>query len=63
MTRDGQTLGPAVLVDELRSDANDAAPSVSTNQKEIYFSVRSVRPDGDIYVATRQNPISRGPRR
>ena len=45
MTRDGQTLGPAVLVDELRSDANDAAPSVSTNQKEDLLLVRSVRPD------------------
>ena len=55
MTRDGQTLGPAVLVDELRSDANDAAPSVSTNRKEIYFWSGRSDPTGDIYVATRQN--------
>ncbi len=37
LSRDGRTLGPAVRVDELRSDTNDAAPSVSTNQQEINF--------------------------
>src|SRR5262245_64151658 len=39
----------------LRSDANDAAPSVSTTQKEIYFWSGWSDPPGDIHVATRQN--------
>ena len=57
MTRDGQTLGSAVRVEVLRSDANDAAPSVSTNQQEIYFWSGRSDPTGDIYVATRQNAL------
>jgi len=55
LSRDGRTLRPAVRVDELRSNANDAAPSLSIDQKEIYFWSGRVSPVGDIFVATRQN--------
>lgn len=57
ITRKGETLGPAVRVEELNSGANDAAPSVSTDRKEVLFW--SLRPgglgSGDIWVSTRSN--------
>jgi Tol biopolymer transport system component len=57
LTRDGRTLGLAVLVHELNSSTNDAAPSVRTDGKEVVFW--SLRPggfgSGDIWVSTRPN--------
>ena len=57
ITRNGETLGPAVRVDELYSPANDPSPSVRTDGREILFW--SNRPGGfgfgDIWVSTRSN--------
>lgn len=57
LARDGKTLGLAVLVHELNSPTNDAAPSVRTDGKEVVFW--SPRPggsgSGDIWVSTRPN--------
>jgi len=60
ITRDGQTLGPAVPLTELNfavAGITDAHPSVRTDGKEVIFF--SNRPDGfglgDLYVSTRQS--------
>jgi Tol biopolymer transport system component len=57
LTRDGRTLGLAVLVHELNSSTNDAAASVRSDGKEVMFW--SLRPggfgSGDIWVSTRPN--------
>jgi hypothetical protein len=55
LTRDGSTVGPAVLVNELNSATNDAAPTVRTDGREILFwSPRAGGfGSGDIWVSTR----------
>lgn len=57
VTRDGETLGPAILVDELNSGTNDAVPTVRTDGREILFwSLREGGfGSGDIWVSTRRN--------
>jgi hypothetical protein len=69
VTRDGEPLGPgpAVFVVELNSTANDAAPTVRTDGREVLFwSTRSG--NADIWVSTRRNaeepwspPVNVGP--
>jgi hypothetical protein len=57
VTRDGQTLGPSVLVTELSSpDFFDAGTTVRTDGREVFFS--STRPGGllaDLWVSTRRS--------
>jgi len=59
--KDGETLGPAVLVTELSvPGANDASPTVRTDGREIYFwSFGPGRPGalggGDLFVSTRRS--------
>ena len=58
VTRNGETRGPAVLVAELSvSGANDAAPTLRHDGKEVYFW--SSRPGSlgstDLWMATRRN--------
>lgn len=58
ITRDGGTLGPAVLITELSDPVGtDQGPSLRTDSKEIYFfSTRAGGLGGnDLYVSTRQN--------
>lgn len=57
VARDGETLGPAVLVSELSvAGANDAGPTIRRDGREIYFwSNRAGAPGGfGIMVSTRQ---------
>jgi Tol biopolymer transport system component len=58
LTRDGETLGPAVLIAELSDPVGtDQGPSLRTDAKEIYFfSTRAGGLGGnDLYVSSRQN--------
>jgi len=57
ITRDGETRGPAVLAVELNSIANDAAPTVRADGRELLFhSPRSgTLGFADLWVSTRQS--------
>ena len=57
ITRDGETLGPAIFVTDLNSTTHDTAPSVRTDGREVLFwSLRQGGAGaGDIWVATRSN--------
>lgn len=69
VTKDGETLGPAVAVPGLNSTVEDNHASVRRDGREIFFNSR--RPGGagfDIWVATRENvhdpwstPVNVGP--
>ncbi|PYO96544.1 MAG: hypothetical protein DMD60_10120 [Gemmatimonadetes bacterium] len=59
ITRNGETAGPAVFLSELNHPtANDAAPTVRTDGKEIWFH-RGAPAGGlglaDLWVSTRRN--------
>jgi len=72
MARDGETSGPAVAISELNHPgANDAAPTVRTDGREIFFQ-RSAQAGGvgaaDLWTSTRQSadgvwstPVNLGP--
>jgi Tol biopolymer transport system component len=56
--RNGETRGPAVLVAELSDPAaNDAAPSVRTDGREILFGSTRIHGAGglDLWIATRRS--------
>ncbi len=56
VTRQGETRGPAVLIAELNSSANDQGSSVRTDGREVFFA--SNRPGvggNDIWTSTRRS--------
>ena len=59
VTRDGQTLGPAVLIVELSDPvANDVSPTVRFDEREIFFASNRAGSIGlnDIWMSTRRSP-------
>jgi WD40-like Beta Propeller Repeat len=57
VTRNGETLGPAVLASDLYSIVNDAAPTVRTDGREMLFHSPRAGTLGvaDLWVSTRPN--------